>query len=131
MAESMIERVARALCVARGVDPDTEQLFDFSDDMSKPQPDIACAAWRGYERAARAAIEETGVEKLRAALERLSSHSYVSDETSIINQRNVEYSEAVARIELARAALKEGQPTTRTEPEGGENRDGWRSGDAS
>ena len=48
---SIIERVARAICVAAGHDP------DMTHDIHVPGDPVAGHAWAGYRSMARAAIE--------------------------------------------------------------------------
>lgn len=54
MGESMVERVARALCVADGRDPDGP-----TNDVYVPGDPDAIFPWAGYRRQARAAIAAT------------------------------------------------------------------------
>jgi hypothetical protein len=49
-AGTMVERVARALCEANGVDPDTEGPWELGDHEYK-------IGWKFFESQARAAIE--------------------------------------------------------------------------
>ena len=56
---TMVEKIARALCAAKGIDPDAVPsiMVDWRDDFSLPSADVARPAWRGYVEAARAALE--------------------------------------------------------------------------
>ncbi|KKM06715.1 hypothetical protein LCGC14_1741240 [marine sediment metagenome] len=56
MNKSMIERVARAICEARGLDPDGVPELAPSSDALVVRPDVAKPSWRWFIPAARAAI---------------------------------------------------------------------------
>ena len=57
MTESMIEHVARAICEARGLDPDGVPELAPSSDALAVRPDVAKSSWRWFIPAARAAIK--------------------------------------------------------------------------
>ncbi|MBZ9922844.1 hypothetical protein LB579_34910 [Mesorhizobium sp. BR1-1-7] len=56
MSETMVERVARAICLASGDGP--------PDRLTSALPNRAIARWQMYEHQARAAIEATQIEQM-------------------------------------------------------------------
>jgi len=56
--DALIEKMARAIARARGIDPDVVfAINDGFDDMRRPEADNAIPAWMSYRSAARAAYE--------------------------------------------------------------------------
>lgn len=53
----MVERVARAICVARGGNPDRVLTMNNAFDDGRPESSMAMPAWNNHVAAARAAIE--------------------------------------------------------------------------
>lgn len=65
----MVERVARALCTARGLDPDRVSSIGNSRDDGGPEASVALPAWMNFRAAARAAIEAMREPTLRMICE--------------------------------------------------------------
>lgn len=61
---AVVEAMCRAMCEARGADPDIALAINNTRDDGGPEPDVAMPYWRNYESAARAAI--------RAALRKMA-----------------------------------------------------------
>lgn len=59
MSDSIVERVAKAICRARGVNPDSPAPAIRNEyDDGRPEADVATPAWMQHIAAAQAAIDE-------------------------------------------------------------------------
>lgn len=77
--ETMIERVARAICVARGRDPDRVYETNRSSDVGGVETAMAHEAWRDHIAAAQAAIgamKEARGDMFKAGYEAMFADKY-------------------------------------------------------
>lgn len=104
----MVERVARAICEARGGDPDVLLSINSAYDDGRPEADVAIPNWRNHAAAARAAIEA-----MREPSPEMLAAFVPAKDDGPIGTWGGRIKERVWRA-MIDAALKESSPSTQT-----------------